>query len=188
VADSKNQIYLESIDADPLLSKSIYKGFKISYNGSYSYDLKRFYSQNGSILPKEVAYTVYEEDASLEIKDRYKNQYDFTYSTGFYPKNSKIYPEEFAIFAPIWIEPTNIPDYFVIFKMDGPVTINPNESIPGYPNGYTGDFDNSSFLNDLIENPNRFFENYVQKAKIIKTFDLKQTSALGTYIRNPKVI
>ena len=184
VADSKNKIYLESIDADPLLSKSIYKGYEISYNGSYSYDLKRFYSQNGTTLPSNISYKVFEEDASLEIKNRYNNQYDFTYGAGFAPKNSKIYPEEYAIFAPLWIEADNIPEYFAIFKMDGPVTINPNESIPGYPNGYTEDFDNSTFLNDLIENPENFFKNYIQKAKLIKTFDLTTASALGTYIRN----
>lgn len=177
VADSKNKIYLESINADPLLSKSIYKGYEISYNGSYSYDLKRFYSQNGNLLPADIAYTVYEEDASLEIKNRYNNQYDFTYGAGFSPKNSKLYTEEFSLFAPLWIEADNIPEYFAIFKMDGPVTINTNDS-------NITELDNSAFLNDLIENPSHFFENYVQKAKLIKTFDLTTASALGTYIRN----
>ena len=177
VADSKNKIYLESINADPLLSKSIYKGYEISYNGSYSYDLKRFYSQNGNLLPADIAYTVYEEDASLEIKNRYNNQYDFTYGSGFSPKNSKLYTEEFSIFSPLWIEADNIPEYFAIFKMDGPVTINPNDTS-------VTDLDNSAFLNDLIENPANFFENYIQKAKLIKTFDLTTASALGTYIRN----
>ena len=74
VADTKNKIYLETIDADPILSKSIYKGFELSISGSYSYDLKRFYSQNGNLLPVDIAYRVFEEDSSLNIKNRYKNQ------------------------------------------------------------------------------------------------------------------
>ncbi len=37
IADSQDKIYLETIDADPLLSKSIYKGYEVSKNGSYSY-------------------------------------------------------------------------------------------------------------------------------------------------------
>jgi len=184
VADSNDKIYLESINADPLLSKSIYKGFPVKKKGSYSYDVKTFYSQNGTSLPKDIAYTVFEVDASLDIKKRYKDQYDFTYGMGAYPKNSKLYSEEFAIFSPIWLERDNLPDYFVIFKMDGPVTINPNEALPGYPSGYTGDFDNSAFLNDLIQNPSYFFDNYIKKAKIIKTFDLTESTSLGTYIRS----
>ena len=44
IADSKNRIYLETIDANPLISKSIYKGFEVSGNGSYSFDLRRFFS------------------------------------------------------------------------------------------------------------------------------------------------
>jgi hypothetical protein len=185
VADSRNKIYLETIDADPLLSKSIYKGYEVSSNGSYSFDLKRFYSQSGNQIPKNIAYMLFEEDASLEIKDRYKNQFDFTYGYGMYPKNSRIYPEEFAIFAPLWIETDNIPEYFVIFKMDGPVTVNINDpSVVSLAGGSTANFDTASILNDLVINPSRFMDNYVRKAKIIKSFDLTDKTSIGKYIRN----
>jgi hypothetical protein len=185
VADSRNKIYLESIDADPLLSKSIYKGFEISPNGSYSFDLRRFYSQSGNQLPKNIAYSVFEEDASVEIKDRYKNQYDFTYGYGMYPKNSKIYSEEFSLFAPLWIEKDNIPEYFVIFKIDDPVTVNINDpNIISQAGGSTANFDTVEVLNTLVQDPSNFFENYVKKAKIIKAFDLSDRSSIGKYIRN----
>jgi hypothetical protein len=184
VADSKNKIYLESIDADPLLSKSIYKGFEISSAGSYSFDIKRFYSQTGNQVPPNIAYRVFEEDASTEVKDRYKNQYDFTYGYGMYPKNSKLYSEEFSLFAPLWIEADNIPDYFVIFKLDGPATININNPSIISLVGSTANFDSSSVINDLIVNPTYFFENYVKRSKIIKSFNLTNKSAIGKYIRN----
>jgi hypothetical protein len=185
VADTKNKIYLESIDADPLLSKSIYKGYEVSPNGSYSFDLKRFYSQNGSQIPKNIAYMLFEEDSSIEIKNRYKNQFDFTYGYGMYPKNSRIYSEEFSIFAPLWLESDNIPEYFVIFKMDGPVTINVNDpSVISAIGGSSINFDTSAALNDLVINPSRFMDNYIRKAKIIKSFDLTDKTSIGKYIRN----
>ena len=184
VADSKNNIFLESIDADPSLTNSIYKGYQIGPYGSYAYDLAAFYNQTGNTpISSSIAFGVYEKDPSLTIKNAYSEQYDFTYGAGAYPKESKLYSEEFAIFAPLWLEADNIPDYFVIFKMDGPVTINPNDSIPGYPQGYTGDFDNAPYLDSLITDPSNFFSNYVQNAKVIKVVDLTMSSSVGMYIR-----
>lgn len=176
VANSSDKIFLETIDADPLLSKSIYKGFELSVKGSYSYDIKRFYSQNLSKLPEEIAYKVFEQDSSLLIKGRYNQQYDFTYGSGAYPKNSRLYSEEFAIFAPVWLERDNLPDFFVIFKMEDPVTINTAN--------ISGNLDNNPTINSLIEDPEYFFDNYVKNARIIKKFDLTEKTNLGTYIRN----
>jgi hypothetical protein len=180
VADSKNHVYLESIDADPLLSKSIYKGFEVT-GGSYSRDLNRFYSQGAGLLPKSIAYLVKEKDQSTQIKDRYKDQYDFDYDMGMYPKNSRIYTEEFAMFFPLWVEQDNIPDYFVIFKMDGPVTVNANEFLKANPGA---DLDTSQALEDEVSDYNEFFNNYIKKAKIIKTFDLTEKTFIGRYIRD----
>jgi hypothetical protein len=184
IADSKNQVFLESFDADPLLSKSIYKGYNVT-GGSYSQDIKRFYSQGSGILPKSIAYKVFEQDSSQEIKDRYKDQYDFTYCMGMESKNSRIYQEEFSLFFPLWVEPENIPDYFLIFKIDNPVTINYND--PAYYVGLTGtdtDLDSSSVLESYVSGATSFFENYIKPAKIIKTFDLSDRTAIGQYIRN----
>lgn len=182
VSDSKNRVFLESFDADPYLSKSIYKRFEVT-GGSYSNDLCKFYTQGSDILPKNIAYKLYERDDSSEIKSRYQDQYDFTYVMGMEPKNSRLYTEEFSMFAPLWIEPENIPDYFLIFKMDGPVTIDYNSILqdPTYSNE---NLDESSIINDLVVNPEYFFENYVKKARIIKTVDLTNKSAIGQYIRN----
>jgi hypothetical protein len=180
VADSKDHVYLESIDADPLLTKSIYKGFEVT-GGSYSRDLTRFFSQGSQLLPKSIAYFVFEKDESVEIKDRYKDQYDFLYETGMQPKNSKIYTEEFSIFSPLWIEPGNEPDYFLIFKMDGPSTLDYNEYLKNNPGT---NLDNDPTLDHLVTSPENFFNNFIDKAKIIKTFDLTKNSSIGRYIRN----
>jgi hypothetical protein len=181
VADSKNKIFLESIDANSYLTRSIYKGYEVSPNGSYSYDLARFYARSGGSLPESISYAIFEEDDSTVIKNRYKNQYDFTYGFGTLPKNSKLYTEEFGMFAPLWVERDNLPDYFVIFKMDGPVTVNSKE-YRGSTSSNT-DLDTDVILNSLTQDPEYFFKNIVQKSRVIKTFDLTNKSALGKYIR-----
>ena len=188
IADSQDKVYLESFDADPLLSKSIYKGYQVSSEGSFSFDLKRFYSQTGGSIPKGIAYMLFEEDGSTQIKDRYKNQFDFTYGYGFFPKNSRIYSEEFSMFAPLWIEKDNIPDYFLIFKMDDPATVNINDPLIISSIGATADFDTAVGLNDLVVNPSLFFENFIEKARIVKTFDLTNWKGPNVWVltRNRK--
>ena len=178
ISDSKNKVYLESIDADPLLSKSKYKGFEVT-GGSYSRDLKRFYNQ-GTQLPKSISYTLFEEDDSTDVKNRYNQQYDFTYAMGMQPKNSRLYTEEFSMFFPLWVEKDNIPDYFLIFKLDGPVTFNSNDTsiVPSGTN-----LDNDFSLNNMVVDPSLFFDNYLKDAKIIKTFDLGYKTEIGSYIR-----
>lgn len=181
VADSNNKVYLESIDADPLLSKSIYKGFEVT-GGNYVRDIYRFYSQGTSLLPSSIAYLLKEKDNSTKIQDRYKDQFDFDlYCMGCEPKNSRLYKEEFSMFFPLWIERDSIPDYFVIFKIDGPATINSKEYLEANP---SINLDTNSALETLTTDPQYFLENYLKKARIIKTFDLTENSNIGKYIRN----
>ena len=180
VADSNNRVFLESIDADPLLSKSIYKGFEVT-GGTYARDIYRFYSQGTSLLPSSIAYLLKEKDESTEIQDRYKNQFDFDlYCMGMEPKISRLYPEEFSMFFPLWIEAESIPDYFVIFKIEGPATINSKE----WYDLYSTNLDIDQGLETATSDPANFFENYIKSAKIIKTFDLTENTNIGRYIRN----
>ena len=178
IGDSNNKVYLESIDADPILSKSKYKGYEVT-GGSYFYDIHRFYDQ-GNLLPKSIAYKLFEEDESNDIKQEYHRQFDFTYGYGMTPKISRIYDEELSLFAPLWIEPDSLPDYFVIFKIDNPVTFNTKDKtiVPDNTN-----LDNAEFLDELITKPSNFFNNYVKDSRVIKTFDLTEKTELGTYIR-----
>jgi len=109
VVDSKDLLYLESFDATRELSKSKYKGFRVSSNSDYYFDLYRFYNQ-GSLTSAADAYSVYERDNHLAIQDKYGHQYDTNYGYGARSNPSKIYPEEYSLLAPLWVEPNNIPD------------------------------------------------------------------------------
>lgn len=158
VVDSKDKIFLESFDEAEELSDARFKGFKVS-GGSYSQDLFNFYDKGK--FPKAIAYSPVIKDDSLSVKSKFREQYDMTYSAGAYPKISKLYNEEFAVFAPLWLEPLNIPDYFVIFKNPNPI---------GYAAGATSIDDN-------------FYKNIVESSKIHAIIDLTENTNIGRYIR-----
>ena len=175
ITDGSDRLYLESFDANEELSKSKYKGFKVSSNGDYYYDLYRFYNQNGRRTSNQIAFDLYQRDDVNSVKELYGFQYDMFYSYGAETKPSKLYDEEYSLLAPLWIEPSNIPDYFIICRIEDPVSVNSKNLIPD-----TTEFQNAS--DKLIDN-NNFVDNILSKSTIISSFDLRETSNLGRYIR-----
>lgn len=158
ITDSKGNIYMESIDATEDLSNEKFKKIEIAANGDFANDLKRIF---GTVEPSSL-YHVFEEDNTyLNTKRTYTEQYDFFYGAGASLEASKLYSEEFAIFAPLWIR-KKLPEYFVIFKNENPI----NDST--YNNGNNIDIINETFAN----------------AQIVKTFDLRPGTKLGTYLNN----
>jgi hypothetical protein len=167
VVDTKGGLFLESFDANEELSKSKYKAFRVSSSTKYEYDLARFYKDT----PTDVIFQVQRDASDLSVLKDFGKQYEMNYMLGAESVNSVSYSEEFGILAPIWLE-KNIPDYFVVFRIEEPVSVNnidaPDENA------------NQSLVND----PNNFIENILKKAKIIKTFDLSLNSEAGKYIRH----
>ncbi|MCK9574566.1 MAG: hypothetical protein WC979_01530 [Candidatus Pacearchaeota archaeon] len=159
-ADSNNDIWLNSFDANPTLADIRFKKFKLSPNSSYAADLYRFLD-NGSV-PSEVIFDIKEYDSLYNsTKNQYHLQYDNFYAYGVSQLNSNLYDEEFSFFAPIWLNKI-IPDNFVIFRVDHPISIA----------AYKG-LSNEALLTEFLSN-----------AKIVKTFDLRQGTKIGTYLRN----
>jgi len=169
VVDTKGGIFLESFDANEELSKSKYKAFPVSGNSLYEYDLSRFYG-NGKIS-NDIIFEVFRENSDISVYGDFSKQYESIYNYGAESISSLMYSEEFGILAPIWLE-KNIPDYFVIFRVDGPVSIN-----------NIGAIDENSNTNDT-RNPLNFKNNILDNATIIKTIDLSLNSNIGKYIRN----
>lgn len=172
VVDSSDVLYLESFDATQELSKSKYKGFKVSSNSDYYFDLYRFYNQNSKTDPSD-AYALYQREAHLSIQDKFGHQYDTYYGYGAKANPSKLYDEEYSLLAPLWVEANNVPDYFVIFKTKDPVSVNTSNA--------TNEQD--STLIDLVDNPENFVTNILDKSEIIASYDLTDASNLGRYIR-----
>ena len=169
VVDSKYGMYLESFDANNELSKSKYKAFRISNTSSYEYDLSRFYRFGDT--PSDIIFDVHREYSDLNVKEEYDKQYEFQYSYGTTSINSKQYTEQFGILAPIWLE-TIIPEYFVIFRIDDPVSIK------------NLDINNENINAEIVKNPENFKELILERSTMIKTYDLTENSEIGKYLRN----
>ena len=128
--DSSENLWLNSIDSNNQLSKSIYKGFKISSNSDYAQDLYKFFD-NGT-TPSEFVFGVRNENSQVTtyVSD-YSDQYDGFYSTGANFLASDIYTEDFSYFAPFWLG-RDIPSNFVVYRIDDPIDfsyINPVTSL-----------------------------------------------------------
>tara|TARA_Y100000389_G_C17470614_1_gene530262 strand:+ start:5730 stop:10724 length:4995 start_codon:yes stop_codon:yes gene_type:complete len=168
VVDSTDGLYLESFNANTELSKSKYKAFKVSEKSSYDYDLNRFYSKGKT--PAELSFDVQRISSDVTIEDLYGKQFEFQYNYGACAINSKTYNEEFGILAPIWLERT-IPEYFIVFRVDGPSNVTNLEG------------DDENLNSNIAKDPSKFKELILNNSTIIKTFDLTERSAAGKYIR-----
>ena len=169
VVDSSNNTFIESIDANDELAKSKYKAVKTSASSSYQFDVARVFSN----MPSDLFYDVKKTSSDYSVLDNYGAQFDLDYCYGSFSVNSDSYKEEFGIFTPIWLE-NNIPDYFIIFRVDGPVTVNNKDAVTENANAAT------------VDNPVNIKDLFLSKAKIIKTFDLTNSTNIGRYLRNYK--
>lgn len=161
VVSSKDDVYLESINATDDLASIDYKKFPVSPKGSYAYDLTRFYSKNNT--PLEIAFATKRRDSDFSVYEEYEKQIeeDYHYGTSF--NYSKLYEEDFRIFAPIQVD-LNMPKKFVVYRVKDP---KPNIDITDTSEG------NLERIKSLISN-----------SDIVKVFDLTKESNIGKYLRN----
>ena len=117
--DSGKNIWLNSIDSNPKMANSIFKGFSLSPDGSYDKDLYRFF-ENGSTPAQFVFGMVGEEEPVQNQISDLSGVYNFFYSAGVSPLISDKYSEDFSYLAPLWLG-DDIPDHFVIFKVNDPI-------------------------------------------------------------------
>lgn len=157
-------LFLESFSANAQLANAAYKNFKISGKGLYDHDIYRFYNA-GLSTPLEIAYDVFEEFDETSVLSSFGNQYEMTYNMGVRAIESEAYDEDMGLMFPLWLNKNNIPNYFVIFRLDGPTSIN---------------YDN---IQEEVNNRKSFSKNILNNATIVKTFDLTENSLLGSYLR-----
>ena len=161
VVNSRDELYLDSIDATDALASADYKKFPINPNGSYAYDLTRFYTKNNT--PLEIAYTTKRRDSDFSVYAEYEKQIEEDYQYGTTLNYSKLYNEEFRIFAPIYVD-LNMPKKFVIYRVKDPKpAFNIQDSAAG----------NAERIRRLVDN-----------SDIVKVFDLTKGSNIGKYLRN----
>jgi len=165
VVASNYNLYLESINSHKFLNDDIYKHFSMTKNTYLEDKIPEFYNN----LPINIAFCVkYDDDKDLVYTD-YQQQFDSIYWSGASKiKENIFYKEEFEYFAPLYIDPNNIPDSFIIMRVDDPAIY-------------------ELFENDLtISNTtkNNFKSEIIDKWKCISMFDMSKTTDFGYWIDN----
>ena len=169
MVDSAGKIYLESFSANEVLSNSLYKAVPVDPDSSYDKDVAAFYAARTT--PKEVAYTVKQNSEDTAVLSTYNLQYEMFYAAGTEAIASESYTEDLGILAPLWLE-EQIPDYFLIFRIDDPVAFN----LVGKTNSQDGI--------DVSMTSDFFTQKVLESCSIISTIDLSSASNIGKYLRN----
>ena len=157
--DSNGDIWLNSFDANDELANSAYKKYQISPTSTYQRDVHYFFNKGKT--PSNIVFEPYQFDTQyLNTKRTFDQQYDNFYNYGVEQLRSKFYDEDFTFLAPLWLR-KDVPDFFLIFRIDGPLNID-------------------SYLN--TSNATKF-NDFFAGARLIKTFDMRVSSKLGTYLR-----
>ena len=157
--DSTGNLWLNSIDANNELADSAYKKYPVSPLSTYSRDLYKFF-KNGQ-TPTSIVFDLFQVDNLYQnTKRNLYEQYDNFYNYGVEQLKSKYYDENFSFFAPLWLR-KNVPDFFIIFRLDHPISVETYKD---------------------ASNP-AVFESFFKDSCIVKTFDMREKSQLGTYLR-----
>lgn len=159
IVDSVGDIFLGSFKSNKILSQVVYQKFAISENGAFSFDVAKFYKN----LPNTDKYSVWRKFSDITPYADYEYQYEDQYNFGASFNATKLYDEQYKILAPIWLD-KKVPGKFVVYRV---------KSVDyDYDYAETVDGQNSRILELL------------NKATIVKTFDLGQKSKIGKYLHN----
>lgn len=160
IADSSNNLYLDTFKVSDILSNKLYRKQSISGDSVFSGDVRKVFSS----LPLGEMYRLDAENTlNISIpKTDYSNQYNLNYSYGSRLFEDELYDEDYSILAPIWIN-KNLPDYFVVFRM------------PGVFNAET--YVEGASLENLAS---KFFT----EGQLIKSWGMKEGTVIGEYLRN----
>ena len=160
-------MWLESIKANPELSKDLYSKVPIDTKQSHPANIFRFL--NSGSTPNEITFDLTEQVDSTKTSKNFKDQFDFShYFSGVKYLASNKYAERMSYFAPLYLK-KDVPDYFIIFKIKDPANFPLDEVKQKYESGET----KTDYLIDLFS-----------KASIIKTFDLRAETVPGKYLRD----
>lgn len=166
VIDEGGEMYLSAIKANLELSNDDYAKFPIDYTRSHPANISHFF-KNGD-TPNEIIFELKEKVDLFKTSRNFKDQYDFSnYFSGAKYLASNKYKERMSYFAPLYLK-KELPNYFVIFKIEDPM----NDTVSAVKAAYEAGDDRSQYLIDFFK-----------KATIIKTFDLRPETKVGSYLR-----
>jgi len=163
--DTNLKIYLESFNANKQLSDDQYKHYSISEQSYLEDKIPLFYDG----LPINLAYEVKDDnDKDIVYKD-FSHQFDDIYWSGVKKtEQNSFYDEEFEYFAPLYLKYKDLPDNFIILRVDN----------PGIYELSASDYKLSN------TNSDNFKTEIIDKWKTVKVFDLTTQSTLGSWLDN----
>jgi len=165
--NESGDLWLNSIPVNPELAKDEYSRFPIDVNKSLASNIYRFF-KNGE-TPEEIVFSLSDKIDLTKTSKDYKDQYNFSsYFSGIKYLVSNKYSERLSYFAPIYLKKT-VPNYFIVLKIKDPLNDPININKEKFENNQT----KTEYLIDLFK-----------KASIIKTFDLRENSKAGKFIRD----
>lgn len=154
VVNSDENIFLDTFKTSETLSQKRFRKIKINPDGYYGKSVMSFMKS----VPSTEFYRVEQKCYSMfNTTQSYGSQYYDTYNYGVRTNNDRLYAENFSYLAPLKINEI-MPDFFLIFKVD----VNAD----------------SDTLNDTDK-----FNYFLRHGKLVKSFDFRLNTALGSYIR-----
>ena len=157
LVNSNGDLFLSSFRANKELSKIEYQKYDVKSSGIYSIDIANFYKQ----LPQTQRYETLRASSDVTLFSEYEFQYEDQYQYGAIQNVTKLYDEQYKIFAPIWLE-KQVPSKFVVYRIEDV------------------DF-KTDYAENTIGQNSRILE-LLKNATIIKTFDLGKSSKIGEYL------
>ena len=157
VVDSNSNLFLSTFKANKELAKVEYQKFDIKPEGVYSNDVALFFKN----LPNTEKYQVLRTNTDVTLYSDYSIQYEDQYQYGASHNVTKLYGEQYKIFAPIWIE-KKLPSRFVIYRVD--------------------DVDYNQQYDENTLGQNQRIMELLSKATIIKSVDLRINAPVGKYL------
>jgi hypothetical protein len=159
LVNDNGDLFLSSFRANKELSKIEYQKYAVSSDGRYSDDIAKFYKG----LPSTQKYQVLRSNSDTTVFSDYKFQYEDQYQYGAIHNITKLYDEQYKIFAPIWLD-KKIPTNFVVYRIE--------------------DVDYSVTFDENVQGQNSRIKELLKNATIVKTFDLSKSSNIGKYLNN----
>ena len=164
VVSSGYTLYLESFNTNMQLSDQKFKHFLINKNSLYEDQVINFY--NG--LSSQLAFDVKYDSDVTNVFPTYDHQFDDIYWSGAKAVEDNWYNEDYEYFSPLFIRKNNIPEGFIILRVD--------DSTPYEEK-------NNEFNVGKL-NKDNFYTQVVDKWKCVSFFDMGYQSDLGYFLYN----
>lgn len=144
-------MFFESYNSNSILSQERYKHYRIYEDSIFSEQLALFYKDTSA----QTVFEVKQDTNTYTVQSDYNNQYDTMYWSGSATVEDNWYKEMYEYSAPLMLDKHNLPDGFVVMRIDGPGIGNPT----------------ASFLNEFVD-----------KAKIVRYANLNEKTSIGKFL------